>query len=185
MKVVHVNAEAQRNACLARLCAEVYGQDAGLTPLVVFTGTCSVLFPQEAARLFAAVDAQGKPQALALLDEEGVGMTVTHACSLDQADAQQRLISELTLKAPLRVDVDSAEQEAFYQKSGIKRWFGGAGGKRIGLGARHPAKSVNELAPTLSLDDALILRRFKHDPKAFEQAKQAFLTGLDNFPTAL
>ena len=56
MKVVHVNAEAQRNACLARLCAEVYGQEAGLTPLVVFTGTCSVLFPQEAARLFAAVD---------------------------------------------------------------------------------------------------------------------------------
>ena len=167
MKVVHVNAEAQRNACLARLCAEVYGQ--------------------EAARLFAAVDAQGKPQALALLvlDEEGVGMTVTHACSLDQADAQQRLISELTLKAPLRVDVDSAEQEAFYQKSGIKRWFGGAGGKRIGLGARHPAKSVNELAPTLSLDEALILRRFKHDPKAFEQAKQAFLTGLDHFPTVL
>ncbi len=44
MKVVHVNAEAQRNACLARLCAEVYGQDAGLTPLVVFTGTCSVFF---------------------------------------------------------------------------------------------------------------------------------------------
>ena len=43
MKVVHVNAEAQRNACLARLCAEVYGQAAGLTPLVVFTGTCSVL----------------------------------------------------------------------------------------------------------------------------------------------
>ncbi|MGQ7262627.1 hypothetical protein [Vreelandella sp. V005] len=187
MKVVHVNAEAQRNACLARLCAEVYGQAAGLTPLVVFTGTCSVLFPQEAARLFAAVDGQGKPQALALLvlDEEGVGMTVTHACTFDQLGAQQRLVSELTLKAPLRVEVESAEQEAFYQTSGIKRWFGGAGGNRIGLGARHPAKSVNELAPTLSLDEALILRRFKHDPKAFENAKQAFLKGLNDFPTVL
>ena len=187
MKVVHVNAEAQRNACLARLCAEVYGQEAGLTPLVVFTGTCSVLFPQEAARLFAAVDGQGKPQALALLvlDEEGVGMTVTHACTLDQPDSQQRLISELTLKAPLRVEVESAEQEAFYQTSGIKRWFGGADGKRIGLGARHPAKSVSELAPTLSLDEALILRRFKHDPKAFENAKQAFVKGLNDFPAVL
>jgi len=187
MKVVHVNAEAQRNACLARLCAEVYGQEAGLTPLVVFTGTCSVLFPQEAARLFAAVDGQGKPKALALLvlDEEGVGMTVTHACTLDQPDSQQRLISELTLKAPLRVEVESVEQEAFYQTSGIKRWFGGADGKRIGLGARHPAKSVSELAPTLSLDEALILRRFKHDPKAFENAKQAFVKGLNDFPAVL
>ena len=187
MKVVHVNAEAQRNACLARLCAEVYGQEAGLTPLVVFTGTCSVLFPQEAARLFAAVDGQGKPEALALLvlDEEGVGMTVTHACTLDQPDSQQRLISELTLKAPLRVEVESVEQEAFYQTSGIKRWFGGADGKRIGLGARHPAKSVSELALTLSLDEALILRRFKHDPKAFENAKQAFVKGLNDFPAVL
>lgn len=187
MKVVNVNAEAQRNACLARLCAEVYGQDAGLTPLVVFTGTSSVLFPQEAARLFAAVDSQGKPQALALLvlDEEGEGMTVTHACTLDQADAQQRLISELTLKAPLRVEVNTAEQEAFYQRSGIKRWFGGADGKRIGLGARHPAKSVHELAPTLGLDEDLILRRFKHDPKSFESAKQAFIKGLNDFPVTL
>ena len=187
MKVVHVNAEAQRNACLARLCAEVYGQEAGLTPLVVFTGTCNVFFPQEAARLFAAVDGQGQPQALALLvlDEEGVGMTVTLACALEQADAKQRLISELMLKAPLRVEVDNAQQEAFYQKSGIKRWFGGAGGKRIGLSARHPAKSVSELAPTLILDETLILRRFKHDPKAFEDAKQAFLKSLSDFPHSL
>lgn len=186
MKVVHVNAEAQRNACLARLCAEVYGQEAGLTPLVVFAGTSSVLFPQEAARLFAAVDGQGKPQALALLvlDEEGEGMTVTHACALDQADAQQRLISELSLKAPLRVEVDNAEQEAFYQQSGIKRWFGGADGKRIGLGARHPAKSVSELAPTLVLDEALILRRFKHDPSAFETSKQSFIDSLAHFNEA-
>ncbi len=80
---------------------------------------------------------------------------------------------------------NNAEQEAFYQKSGIKRWFGGAGGKRIGLGARHPAKSVSELAPTLALDEALILRRFKHDPKAFEAAKQAFLKGLNDFPQSL
>lgn len=189
MKVVHVNAESLRNACLARLCAEVYGQEAGLMPLVVFTGTSSVLFPQEAARLFAAVDGKGKPLALALLvlDEEGVGMTVTHLCALEQADAdaKQRLVHELTLKAPLRVEVESAAQEAFYQKSGIKRWFGGAQGKRIGLGARHPAKSVGELAPTLSLDEALILRRFKHDPKAFEAAKQAFLNGLNDFPDSL
>ncbi|MGO2243122.1 MAG: hypothetical protein ACTH5D_15330 [Halomonas sp.] len=187
MKVIHVNEEAQRDACLARLCAEVYGQEAGLTPLVVFAGTRTVLFAQQAARLFAAVDAKGKPQALALLvlDEEGEGMTITHACTLDQLDAKQRLINELSLKAPLRVEVDTGEQEAFYRESGIKRWFGGVGGKRIGLGARHPAQNVRELAPTLGLDEALILRRFKHDPKAFEAAKQAFLSGLSDFPATL
>lgn len=187
MKVVQVNAEAQRNACLARLCAEVYGQEAGITPLVVFTGTCNVLFPQEAARLFASVDGKGRPQALALLvlDEEGVGMTVTHACALGESDDHQSLIRELSLKAPLRVEADDAQQEAFYQKSGIKRWFVGSKGKRIGLGARHPAQSVSELAPTLALDEALILRRFKHDPSTFETAKKSFLNGLNDFPEAL
>ena len=53
MKVVHVSQSEPRDACLAKLCAEVYGQQAGLTPLVVFTGTKNVLFAQEGARLLA------------------------------------------------------------------------------------------------------------------------------------
>ncbi len=90
MKVVQINQPAQRDACLARLCAEVYGQAAGLTPLVVFTGTRNVLLPQEAARLLAAVDGDGVPQALALLvlDEQGEGMTLTHACDLNASEAK-------------------------------------------------------------------------------------------------
>ena len=39
MKVVQLNESAPRDACLARLCAEVYGQAAGLTPLVRFAAT--------------------------------------------------------------------------------------------------------------------------------------------------
>lgn len=183
MKVVHISQSATRDASLATLCAEVYGQQAGLTPLVVFTGTKNVLFTQEAARLLAGVDGEGKPLALALLvlDEKGQGMTVTHACEFKQG-AKARLISELSLKAPLRVEVDTAQEEAFYQQCGIKRWFD-SGGKRIGLGARHPAKRSDELAPTMQLDEALILRRFKHDPSAFSEAKEAFLSGLTNFPS--
>lgn len=185
MKVVHINQSAKRDASLATLCAKVYGQQAGLTPLVVFTGTKNVLFTQEAARLMAGVDGEGKPLALALLvlDETGQGMTVTHACEFKQG-AKARLISELSLKAPLRVEVDTTEEEAFYQQCGFKRWFDGEG-KRIGLGARHPAKSLDELAPTLLWDEALILRRFKHDPSAFSDAKEAFLLGLNNFPSTL
>ncbi|MGO2008798.1 MULTISPECIES: hypothetical protein [Halomonadaceae] len=186
MKVVHISQSAPRNACLATLCAKVYGQQAGLTPLVVFTGTKNVLFDQEAARLLAGVDGVGKPLALALLvlDEAGEGMTVTHACEFVDG-AKARLISELSLKAPLRVEVSDATQEAFYQQCGFKRWFDGAQGQRIGLGARHPVKHSTDLTPTLSLDEALILRRFKHDPAAFTEAKEAFLSGLNNFPATL
>ncbi|WP_301584708.1 hypothetical protein [Halomonas alkaliantarctica] len=186
MKVVHISQSAPRDACLATLCAQVYGQQAGLTPLVVFTGTKNVLFDQEAARLLAGVDGDGKPLALALLvlDEAGEGMTVTHACEFVEG-AKARLISELILKAPLRVEVSDAAQEAFYQQCGFKRWFDGVKGRRIGLGARHPAKRSDDLAPTLCLDEALILRRFKHDSAAFADAKDAFLSGLNSFPTTL
>lgn len=186
MKVVHISQSALRDACLAKLCAEVYGQKSGLTPLVVFTGTKNVLFAQEGARLLAGVDGEGKPLALALLvlDEAGQGMTVTHACEFIEG-ARARLIKKLSLKVPLRVEVNDAKDEAFYRQCGIKRWLNGENATRIGLGARHPVKSNDALAPTLSLDEALILRRFKHDPTAFATAKDAFLSGLNSFPETL
>lgn len=185
MKVTQISQSAQRDACLATLCAKVYGQQAGLTPLVVFTGTRNVLFAQEAARLLAGVDSDGKPLALALLvlDEAGEGMTVTHTCEFFDG-AKARLISELSLKAPLRVEV-SEDDAAFYQQCGITRWLTDEGNQRVGLGARHPAKTLDDLAPTLTLDEALILRRFKHDPTAFSAAKDAFLAGLNRFPETL
>ena len=186
MKVIQINQSALRDACLATLCAKVYGQQAGLTPLVVFTGTRNVLFVQEGARLLAGVDKEGKPLALALLvlDEAGEGMTVTHACEFVEG-AKARLISELSLKAPLRVEVTEGADEAFYQQCGISRWFTQEGNQRVGLGAHHPAKTLDDLAPTLALDEALILRRFKHDPAAFADAKDAFLVGLNSFPETL
>jgi len=186
MKVVHVSQSEPRDACLAKLCAEVYGQQAGLTPLVVFTGTKNVLFAQEGARLLAGVDGAGKPLALALLvlDEAGQGMTVTHACEFAEG-AKARLLSELSLKAPLRIDVQDEKEKTFYQQCGFKRWLAADNDQHIGLSARHPAKSLEALSPTLALDEALILRRFKHDAAAFAQAKEAFLTGINNVPATL
>ena len=188
MKVMHVTDVAQRDACLARLCAEYYGQSAGLTPLVVFAGTRRVLFAEEAARLLALVDAKGVPQALALLvlDEVGEGMTLRLACRLgDDDEPKRRLIAELALKAPLRVDAVDAEQEAFYQSCGISRWFGGEQGTRIGLAASHPATQLAALAATIKIDEQQVLRRFKHDAKAFEAEKHDFVEGLEAFPAAL
>ncbi|MBD3897574.1 hypothetical protein IEI94_17095 [Halomonas sp. ML-15] len=188
MKVLHVTDVAKRDACMARLCAEHFGQSAGLTPLVTFTGTRRVLFAEEAARLLALVDNKGVPQALALLvlDEAGEGMTLTLSCCLgEDAEPERRLIAELALKAPLRVDASDAEQEAFYRRCGITRWFGGEQGARIGLATAHPATQLPALSATLTVDEPQILRRFKHDPKAFEEEKRRFIEGLNGFPASL
>lgn len=188
MNILHVTEVAQRDACLARLCAEHYGQSAGLAPLVAFAATRRVLFTEEAARLLVLADRDGRPRALALLvlDESGKGMTLSLACCLDgDKQAKRRLITDLALKAPLRVDAADAEQEAFYHSCGITRWFAGEQGMRIGLAASHPATRLAEVAPTLKVDEQRILRRFKHDAKTFDAEKQAFVEGLAAFPQAL
>ncbi len=101
---------------------------------MVFTGTKNVLFAQEGARLLAGVDGAGKPLALALLvlDEAGQGMTVTHACEFAEG-AKARLLSELSLKAPLRIDVQNEKEKTFYQQCGFKRWLAADNGQHIGL----------------------------------------------------
>ncbi len=107
MRVVHVKNEDQREACLARLCAEVYGHQAGIAPLATFAGVLGVLVKQEAARVLALVDDDAQPVALALLalDEAGEGMNVMQLASLTDskvADPAGRLVAELALRAPLR-----------------------------------------------------------------------------------
>ncbi|WP_346795965.1 hypothetical protein R5M92_10905 [Halomonas sp. Bachu 37] len=188
MKVVHVKDGEQRNACLARLCAEVYGQRAGLKPLLVFVGARRVLFPQEGARLLALIDNIGSPLALALLvlDEAGEGMTLSLSCSLDgTCNPEQRLVSDLVLKAPLRVEAQTTAEEDFFRSCGISRWFAGEAGARIGLGGRHPATSVAELEATLEVDEKALLRRLKHDTKRFSEEKQCFVDSLEAFPHQL
>lgn len=188
MNVLHVTEVIQRDACLARLCAEHYGRSAGLAPLVAFAATRGVLFAEEAARLLALVDGDGQSLALALLvlDETGKGMSLSLACSLGSDDQpKRRLVRDLALKAPLRVDAANAEQETFYRDCGISRWFAGEEGVRIGLSGSHPATRLTELAPTLAVDEQRVLRRFKHDAKTFETEKVAFIESLESFPQTL
>ncbi|SFU86821.1 hypothetical protein [Halomonas korlensis] len=188
MNVLHVTDEANRDACLARLCAEHYGKAAGLAPLVTFAGTRRVLFVEQAARLLALVNGEGAPLALALLvlDETGEGMTLALACSLTEDDEpRRRLINELALKAPLQVSAADADQEAFYRRCGITRWFSSGDSERIGVTSRHPARRLADLAATLRVDDEIVLRQFKHDPKTFESEKRRFVDGLAAFPETL
>ena len=185
MRVMTPEDGERRDAWLARLCADVYGRQAGLSPLVTFTGTRQVLFAQEAARLWALVDTEGRPGALALLvlDAEGEGMVLWHHASPgEDRESLRRLIRELVHKAPLRVAAADQAEEAFYRRCGVERWFAGVDNRRIGLSARHPARAMDELAAAINFDEEAILRRFKHDPRFFEQEKARFIEGLSTFP---
>ncbi|MCG6656535.1 hypothetical protein HOP52_01935 [Halomonas campisalis] len=185
MRVTTPEHGAQRDAWLARLCADIYGREAGLSPLVTFSGTRQVLFAQEAARLWALVDDQGRPGALALLvlDESGQGMSLWLSASPGgDRESLRRLVRELALKAPLRVEAVDQQAEDFYRRCGINRWFAAPGGRRLGVAKGHPAQAVGELAEPMRFDEAAILRRFKHDARFFEDEKQRFVTALAAFP---
>lgn len=185
MRVVSLEPGEWRDACLARLCAAVHGTSAGLTPLVAFSGTRHLLFATEAARLWALVDDDGTPLALALLvlDEAGAGMTLALSASLGESrEPRQRLVSELALNAPLRVEPTDDLDEAFLRQCGISRWIEDARGERVGLSRRHPAAQAGELEPTLSFDEQEVLRRFKHDARFFEEEKRRFVEGLTVCP---
>lgn len=194
MRVVHIKNPQQREACLARLCAEAYGQEAGLRPLATFAGTLGVLVKQEAARVLALVDDHSRPVALALLvlDELGNSMTVMLLAELDQDPQQagvarpaERLVAELALKAPLRVDARDAEQEARFREAGITRWLDGKAGVRIGLGPKHPATSLEDLPRALTFDEAAVIQSFKRDRQQFDDYKARFIRGLETFPATL
>lgn len=190
MRVIHVNEHDQREAFLARLCAETYGSQAGLTPLLRFAGVTGVMFEQQAARVLALVDKDSKPIALVLLvlDPSGDGMTPVMMADLDASTVPApglQLIHELAGHAPLRVVALSPNEEKDYQKAGITRWFDGEGGERIGLGRHHPASCTSEIQQPISVDDDAIALGFKQDRALFERYKQRFIDALARFPDRL
>ncbi|MGJ7457091.1 hypothetical protein ACR80S_08265 [Halomonas sp. MA07-2] len=182
MKVVSLEAGARRDAWLARLCAAVHGTQAGLAPLVAFSGTRHLLFSTEAARLWALLDDQGQPLALALLvmDERGEGMALGLAASLEKSrEPLRRLIRDLSLNAPLCATPSETLDEAFLRECGLTRWIEDGRGQRVGLAFQHPAELSGRLAPPLTFDDQAVLRRFKQERAFFEAEKRAFVEGLD------
>ncbi|MFO7646770.1 MULTISPECIES: hypothetical protein [Halomonas] len=185
MKVVSLEPGAWRDACLARLCAAIHGTQAGLAPLLAFSGTRHLLFPAEGARLWALVDDRGRPLALALLvlDESGEGMAVTLAASLEaNREPLRRLIRDLALNAPLAIEPTPAIDEAFLRECGLSRWVEDGHGRRVGLSFQHPAALSGRLSSPLTFDEQAVLRRFKQERAFFEAEKHAFVEGLEGLP---
>ncbi|MDH4572828.1 hypothetical protein [Salinicola acroporae] len=186
MKVVHVKNPEIREACLAKLCASVYGQEAGLAPLVTFAGTQGVLFEQEAARLFALTEDDGTVLCLALIssDVDGgtmeVGMLSTPEGKGDTRHSRH-LVKTLAEKAPLRVTAADEAGEAFFRRCGIERWVDGEGGLRIGLGPLHPTPVNGVLPSVVRFNGDGIVRTFKQEPETFEAYKSRFVAALERY----
>ncbi|GHA89793.1 hypothetical protein [Modicisalibacter luteus] len=189
MKVVNIKNEQQRDACLARLCAEVYGHEAGIAPLATFAGTLSVLIRQDAARVLALVDDASQPAALALLvlDEQGQSMEVAMLAGLETnvTKPTERLVGELATRAPLKVNALDTEQEDMFRRCGIERWFDGPKGIRVGISSVHPATSLEELPSPMRFDERAVVQSFKQDRTLFEGYKKRFIRGLETFPRVL
>lgn len=187
MKVVHVKNPESREACLAQLCANVYGHKAGLTPLITFSGTLGVLFEQEAARLFALTDDERNVLSLALVstDVDGGTMEVAMLSTPEGAGDtrhSRELIKALASKAPLRVTAADEDDERFFKRCGIERWIDGENGVRIGLGPLHPAPSGGMLPSVVRFNGEGIVRTFKREPETFEHYKARFIAALERFP---
>lgn len=190
MKVVHIKNPETREACLAKLCASVFGQEAGLAPLVSFAGTLGVLFEQEAARLFAQTEDDGTILCLALIssDLDGatmeIGMLSTPEGKGDTRHSRH-LVKTLGEKAPLRVTANDEAGEAFFRRCGIERWIDGENGLRIGLGPLHPEPVDGVLPSMVRIDGEGIVRTFKQEPETFEEYKARFIAGLEHYKNKL
>lgn len=187
MKVVHVKDPESREACLAQLCADVYGQDAGLTPLVTFAGALGVLFEQEAARLFALTDDSAHVLAMALVSADTEGRTMELAMlSTPDGDGVKthgrELVSILASKAPLRVLAPDDDAETFFRSCGIERWMDAEEGTRVGLGPQHPQPAAGELPRMVRFDGEGIVKTFKQQPETFDSYKTRFLEALERYP---
>ncbi|MCK2044919.1 MULTISPECIES: hypothetical protein [Chromohalobacter] len=186
MKIIHVKNPESREACLAQLCANVYGQKAGLDPLVTFTGTLGVLFEQDAARIFVLADEQQTILAMLLLvsDIEGQGMEVTLLSTPETGGDEEhvkRLVREMSTRAPLRVQAPDEASEAFFRDCGITQWLDMPDGVRLGLGSRHEKVTPDALTKPLRFNAEGVVQTFKREPETFESYKARFIAGLERF----
>ena len=173
MRVAEIKDKAQRDSCVALMCAEVYGKQAGLKPLVVFTGALAALIDNDAARVVALLDARQKvlSTALLVLDIEGEGLELKLMVTPEHARGQgygRELVERLTATTSLRVETRDPRLEQFFFALGFNKWFYADTGSRVGFNQLARVTSLHEAPETVSFDEDVILRSFKHKPELFE-----------------
>ncbi|WP_084388044.1 hypothetical protein [Kushneria phosphatilytica] len=186
LKLAYIN-DQRRDACLAYLCAAVYGRQAGLTPLIEFAGLDRLL-DQESARIVALTDDTDRPVSLALLvlDIEGRGLSLRLLATPEPLRGNgyaRELVTRLTATTAMRVTTREPHLEALFKTFGFTRWSFSDEGARVGFNERAGVHRLMEAPETVDFNTEAVKRAFKRDSELFEDYKQRFVTGLESSET--
>lgn len=188
MKISYVTGERRRDACLALLCASVFGRGAGLEPLVEFAGV-SRLLDQESARIVSLGDDRDKILALALLtlEVEGRGVALRLLATPEHRRGRgygRRLVSRLGESTAMRVATEDPRLEAFFKTFGFTHWYRmPETARRVGFNDRAGVEALDEAPAVVDFSREAVLRAFKRDLALFERYKKRFAEGLSYFET--
>ncbi|WP_456267630.1 hypothetical protein M1D97_10210 [Kushneria sp. AK178] len=188
MKISYITDVQDRDACLAMLCASVFGREAGLTPLVEFAGA-SRLLEQESARIVALYDDSARlcSAALLTLEVEGRGVELRLLATPENKRGRgygRRLVTRLGESTAMRVSTPDPRLEAFFTTFGFEHWYRHADSDlRTGFNARAGVESLEQAPEVVTFQKDAVLRAFKRDPALFERYKTRFAEGLDHFST--
>ncbi|MCM2970949.1 MULTISPECIES: GNAT family N-acetyltransferase [Larsenimonas] len=172
---------------MAQLCADVYGMEAGLKPLVVFTGTLAAFIDNEVARVVALLDGDQKILSMALLalDSEGDGLELQMLATPERLRGKgyaRELVERLTATTSLRVETRDPRLEQFLFGLGFNKWFYADTGARVGFNALAKVTALGDAPAPSRFDEDAIIRSFKHKSDLFETYKQRFTDALARAP---
>lgn len=178
MRLIELPAGLQRDDTVARLCADVYGTAAGLTPLVTYVGILTQWLPTHTAKVLALVDDQDHVLSSALLVLELDGQGAELKLLATPQDKRGRgyatsLVKKLTKSTTLKVCTSDSGLEQWLSGCGFKHWAHRDTGERVGMN-----RQTREQDATAALDEAKVIRLFKADEASFERYKKRFLRGV-------
>ncbi|MFC0335960.1 hypothetical protein [Kushneria avicenniae] len=188
MKISYITEPQDRNACLAMLCASVFGREAGLDPLVEFAGA-SRLLEQESARIVALLDDNQRLCSVALLtlEVEGRGVALRLLGTPEKKRGRgygRRLVTRLGESTAMRTSTADPRLEAFFTTFGFERWYRhGDSDLRTGFNALSSVDALEQAPEVVTFQSDAVLRAFKRDPALFERYKTRFGEGLAHFDT--
>lgn len=190
LKIAYITEAENKNACLAMLCASVFGREAGLAPLVEFAGA-SRLLEQESARIVALMGGDGSLCSLALLtlEVEGRGVALRLLATPKKKRGRgygRRLVTRLGESTAIRVTTADPRLEAFFTTFGFNHWYRKPGtDARVGFNARANVQALEAAPEVVDFSNDAVLRAFKRDPEVFEKYKKRFGEGVSHFETLI